>query len=147
VLKYRKTLEDLAKNEYRDAMHKVNLEQETLRHMKESQRQLMRFYDIKAGAVVQPEMLHLVGRYSVQLAQLIDMQKDIIIEKQKIAQEKLHHWNKKRQDMKVVEKLREKKWNEYLRESDKEDQKFQDEIHIAKKVRETLDAAQSTMNE
>ncbi len=37
--------------------------------------------------------------------------------------------------MKVIKRLEEKKWKEYLREVDKEEQKFQDEIFIAKTVR------------
>lgn len=139
VLKYRQTLEDLAKNEYRESVRIMNIEKATLSEMEHSQQQLARFYNIKEGTVVQTEMLNLVGRYSVQLAHLIDMQKDIIIEKQKVVQEKLHLWTQKRRDLKVVEKLKEKKWKEYLREADKEDQKFQDEIFIAKKIRESIE--------
>lgn len=137
VLKYRITVEELAKNDYRNAQMILNLEREKLQRFQEQQHQLSQYYNIKAGAVVQAEMLLFVARCAAQLAELVRLQQDIIKKKEKIAAEKLQVWQQKRQDVKVVEKLKEKKWTHYLREVDKEDQKFQDEIYIAKKIRET----------
>ncbi|MCP5051405.1 MAG: flagellar export protein FliJ [bacterium] len=137
VLNYRITLEGLAKNEYREALRLLNIEKEGLRQMEESQGQLMAFYDIKAGSVVEPDTLMFVSRYSSQLVALIRRQKTIIGEKEDILNDKFILWNKRRQEVKVVERLKEKKWNLYLREAEKEDQRFQDEIFISRQIRET----------
>jgi flagellar FliJ protein len=137
VLKYRATLEDLAKNEYRDALRILNIERDKLQRYLENRRQLGRFYDVKPGAVIHPDMLAFVARYTTQLASLIHMQKNIIKEKESIANDKFQAWNIKRKDVKVVEKLKEKKWQQYKREMDKADQIFQDEIYIAKQIRES----------
>lgn len=143
VLKYRITVEELAKNEYRNALMILNLEREKLRQFQEQQHNLSQYYNIKAGAVVHAEMLLFVARCATQLAELITQQQEIIKQKEKIAAEKLQVWQVKRQEVKVVEKLKEKKWNHYIREVDKEDQKFQDEIFIAKKIRETQDSLET----
>ncbi len=143
VLKYRNTVEELAKNDYRNALMILNLEREKLQGFQEKQRQLAQYYDIKAGTVVQADMLLFVARCAAQLAELVLLQYDIITQKEKIVAEKLQVWQVKRQDLKVVEKLKEKKWTQYLREVDIEDQKFQDEIFIAKKIRNTREALEA----
>lgn len=136
-MNYRKTLEDLAKNNYREAMRFVTIEKEKLVEMVTSQQANMRFYDQKAGTVVDVEMLMFVAKYTAQLANLMKLQEVIILEKEKVAEEKLNEWNIKRQEFEVVKRLKEKKWKLYLREAEKEEQKFQDEIFIGKKIRET----------
>ena len=135
VLNYRATLEDLAKNEYREALRQLNIERENLRKLQQSQMELMARYDLKAGAVLHPETLLFVSRYSAQLIQLIRQQKGLIAEKEEIANQKFVVWNKRRQDVKVVERLKEKKWNQYLREVNKEEQQFLDEIFNSKQIR------------
>jgi flagellar protein FliJ len=136
VLKYRVTLEGLAKNEYREALRQLNIERDSLQHYLDNRQKLSHFYDIKPGAIVKPEMLAFVARYTTQLSNLIEMQKTIINEKEAFANEKFQVWNTKRKDVKVVEKLKGKKWQQYLREVAKEDQVFQDEIFIAKHIRQ-----------
>jgi flagellar FliJ protein len=136
VLNYRVTLETLAKNAYQEALRVLNLERETLRRLLTLRRELMKSYDIKAGTIVYPETLTFLARYTVQLTHLIEQQKKTVLEKEEIAKEKFEEWNRRRMDVKVIERLKEKRWKEYLREMDKEDQKFQDEIFIAKTIRE-----------
>lgn len=136
VLRYRETLESLAKNTYSEALRVLNTEKLRLQDLETSRNELMLAYNIKAGAIVHPDTLIFIARYTAQLLLLIDRQKKLIREKERIVKEKFDDWNKKRKDVKVIERLKEKKWKEYLREVDKEDQKFQDEIFIAKKIRE-----------
>lgn len=136
VLEYRVTLETLAKNAYQEALRVLNIERDNLLHLFNLRKELMNSYNIKAGDVVQPETLMFLSRYTVQLAHLIERQTIVVTEKEEISKEKLQDWTKKRMDLKVIERLKEKKWKEYLKEIDKEDQKFQDEIFIAKKVNE-----------
>jgi flagellar protein FliJ len=135
VLHYRVTLETLAKSAYQEALRVLNIEKNTLENFMTARLELMKSYDIKAGTVVYAETLMFLARYTVQLANLIEQQKKIVLEKEAIAREKFQEWNKRRMDVKVITKLKEKRWKEYLKEIDKEDQKFQDEIFIAKKIK------------
>jgi flagellar FliJ protein len=130
------TLENLAKNAYQEALRLFNREKDFLLNLQNTKKELMQAYNIKAGTVVHPETLTFIARYTSQLLQLIERQKQIIAENEQITKEKFEEWNQKRKDAKVIERLKEKKWQAYLREADKEDQKFQDEIFIAKKIRE-----------
>jgi len=142
VLKYRLTLESLAKNAYSEALHALNKEKNQLRELQKTKDDLMQAYNIKAGSVIHPDTLTFISKYTSQLLILIERQNNIIKEKENILNKKFQEWNKTRKDVKVIERLKEKKWKEYLKEADKEDQKFQDEIFIAKKIRERdLEAA------
>jgi len=136
VLKYRVTLEDIAKSEYREALRLLNIERDDLMRLQTNQQQLKQFYNVKPGDIVKPETLAFVARYSFQLSRLIEQKRGMIKEKEVVANEKFQDWNKKRKDVKVVERLKEKKWQQYRREAEKEDQLFQDDIFIAKKIRE-----------
>lgn len=136
VLKYRTTLENLAKNAYQEALRLLNREKDFLLNLQNTKKELTRAYNIKAGTIVHPETLTFIARYTTQLIQLIERQKQIIAENERITKEKFDEWNQKRKDAEVIERLKEKKWQAYLREADKQDQKFQDEIFIAKKIRQ-----------
>ena len=135
VLKYRETLENLAKNAYSEALHRLNFEKDRLMELENRRNALKSAYNIKAGSIVDPQTLSFLSFYTTQLVYLIHKRKEIIHEKEIIAQEKFEEWNHRRKDVKVIKRLEEKKWREYLREADKEEQKFQDEIFIAKTVR------------
>lgn len=135
VLKYRETLENLAKNEYREALRRLNIEKEKLLDYQRRKDRLKSAYNLEAGSIIDPEMLTFLTTYTGQLLYLIDKQKTAVLQKEKIAKKKFEEWNGKRKDVKVIKRLEEKKWKEYLREADKEEQKFQDEIFIAKTVR------------
>jgi len=135
VLKYRETLENLAKIEYREALRLLNIEKEKLLDYQQRRDRLKSAYNLDAGSIVDPEMLTLLTDYTGQLLYLIDKQKTAVLKKEKIAKKKFEEWDGKRKDVKVIKRLEEKKWDEYLREADKEEQKFQDEIFIAGTVR------------
>lgn len=140
VLKYRHTMENLAKTAYREALRLLNIEKDKLMQLLDSRHALMQAYNIKAGSIVHPEELNFLARYTLQLTHLIEQQRTVIKTKEEISREKFLEWNKKRMDVKVMERLKEKRWQEYLREIDKEDQKFQDEIFIAKTIRDNIEA-------
>lgn len=135
VLNYRETLENLAKNAYRDAVHALNMEKDKLAELLDQMEKLKNAYTLEAGAEVEPHILSMLSLYMSQLFNLIEKQREIIKEKEKIVQEKFELWNTKRKDVKVIKRLEEKKWKAYLKEADKEEQAFQDEIFIAKTVR------------
>lgn len=139
VLKYRITLENLAKNSYSEALRVLNTEKDRLNHLENSKKRLMLAYNIKAGSIATPETLEFISRFASQLVHLIEQQKKVIAEKERVANKKFQEWNKKRKDVRIIEQLKEKKWKEYLRDIEKEEQKFQDEIFIAKRVREMLE--------
>jgi|GEM_PF-420728 len=140
VLKYRITIETLAKNAYQDALRILNIEKEKLKNLQHDLSNLLQAYNIQAGSVVYSENLAFLAKCTLQLSHLIEQQKKTIKEKESIARKKFQEWNRKRMDLKVIERLKEKKWKEYLIEMDKEDQKFQDEIFLAKKIRESSEA-------
>ncbi|MCP5106257.1 MAG: flagellar export protein FliJ [bacterium] len=135
VLKYRETLESLAKNDYREALRLLNIEKDRLLELKKKREALKTAYDLKVGAVVSPEVLSFISIYSAQLLYLTGKQEETIFAHEKTAKEKFDTWNHRRKDVKVMKRLEEKKWKEYLREADKEEQKFQDEVFLAKTVR------------
>ncbi len=134
VLKYRETLEQLAKQEYRDAVQVVNRERDKLVELRNQQNSMKSVFNIEAGAVVDPEMLSMASFYMGRLFALMEEQKKIIAQKEIILQEKFKAWNEKRKEVKVIKRLEEKQWSTYQREVDKEDQKIQDELFIAKKL-------------
>jgi flagellar protein FliJ len=138
VLRYRETLEKMAKNAYSEAQHLLNIEKEKLLVLETKRDNLKAAYNLKAGDAAQPEILSFLSIYNTQLLYLIRQQKRITQEKEKAAKEKFDEWNLKRKDVKVIKRLEEKKQQEYLRQVDKEEQKFQDEIFIAKTVREMV---------
>lgn len=138
VLKYRETLEKMAKNAYSEAQRLLNIEKDKLLALETKRDNLKAAYNVKAGAVVLPEVLSFLSIYSAQLLYLIGLQKRVTQEKEQTAKEKFADWNRKRKDVKIIKRLEEKKWQEYLKQVDKEEQKFQDEIFIAKTVREMV---------
>lgn len=138
VLRYRETLEKMAKNAYSEAQRLLNIEKEKLLVLETKRDNLKAAYNVKAGDAAQPEILSFLSIYSAQLLYLIRRQKMITQEKEKAAKEKFDEWNRKRKDVKIIKRLEEKKRLEYLRQVDKEEQKFQDEIFIAKTVREMV---------
>ncbi len=135
VLKYRETLENLAKNAYREALGYLNMEKQKLAVLEQQRTELITVYRVKAGDIIDPGRMEFITNCTIQLLALIGKQTEVIREKEEIAREKLNDWNEKRKDVKVIKRLEEKKWTEYLREADKEEQKFQDEVFIAKTVR------------
>ncbi len=137
VLKYRETLETLAKNVYSEAARLLNIETDKLHEIEERRDEsIAAFNKLKSGSEIDPEMFNFLSNYTSQLLFLMDSQKQVILEKEKAAKEKLEAYNEKRKDVKVIKRLEEKKWKEYLREMDKEEQAFQDEIFLAKTARE-----------
>jgi flagellar FliJ protein len=135
VLKYRETLENLAKNNYREALRLLNIEKDKLLTLQKRRDALKSAYKPETGSIIDPDTLIFISNYTGQLLFLMDKQKKAINDKEKIAKSKFEEWNQKRKDVKVIKRLEEKKWKEYLREVDKEEQKFNDEIFIAKTVR------------
>lgn len=135
VLKYRETLESLAKNNYREALRLLNIEKDKLLALQKRRDALKAVFKPEAGSIIDPDTLIFISNYTGQLLYLMDKQKQTINDKEKVAKSKFEEWNEKRKDVKVIKRLEEKKWKEYLREADKEEQKFNDEIFIAKTVR------------
>lgn len=125
-LQYRKTLEDMAKNAYQGALRFLTIEKNYLLDLQKKQQELMQAYNIKTGKVAHPDALSFLTRYSLQLVNLIEQQEHVIQEKETIAREKFQEWNQTRMNVEEMERLKEKEWNEYQGEADKEAQKFQE---------------------
>ncbi len=91
VLKYRETLENLAKNEYREALRLLNIEKEKLLDLRQRQDRLKAAYDIEPGSIIDPEMLTFLTMYTGQLLFLIDKQKVEILQKEKSSKRNSRH--------------------------------------------------------
>lgn len=136
VMKYRELREDLARNAYEEALSALHRQQAILEGYRRRRDELMRVYDVSAGRTVDAAVFHLTNRHITQLLYLIEHQLEVVAECQAEVERCFHEWTERRREAEVIRRLREKQWRLYLRESDKEEQKFQDDVFIARKVRE-----------
>jgi flagellar protein FliJ len=136
VLRYRETLEGLAENAYREALLRLNQARSQRDELGARHARLLLFFNLGAGAAVDVRMLQFVNRAVGQLLELIERQRQVILSCEAVAAEKLQAWRKRRQETEVIRRLKQKRWQEYQRQVEKEDQKLQDDIFLAKKVRE-----------
>lgn len=134
VLKYRLLLEDIAKSAYQDSLLDLQLKVNKLNDMETKRLSVRKGLNIKKGALIDPQTIEFVSIYIKQLTFLIEIQKDVIEQQKIITEKKLSEWTLKRKDSKVIKKLEEKQKKEFIEMSEKEEQKFLDEIYLAKKI-------------
>ncbi len=128
VLKYRKTLEEIAKNEYAIALsnsHNCRTEIEILKNNKKES-----FSSYRLDNNGDTRLYFLALQNITSLDNLI-AKKMILLEKlNQIALDKLKIWQKSKEQLEIIEKLKEKKFNQYKKEIELEEQKFQAENFI-----------------
>ena len=135
VLKYRGVIEKLAKNDYLKELSKLNYEKDKLQNMLKIQNQIIeRFNPLDKRSFNSVELVFF-NNYLKQLIYLIEEQKKVIKNQEGVVKEKFDEWNEKRKELKVLEKLKEKDFKAWLKEFDKEEQKFIDDIFVGKYVR------------
>ena len=88
VLKYRETLENLAKNNYREALRLLNIEKDKLLTLQKRRDALKSAYKPEIGSIIDPDTLTFISNYTGQLLFLMDKQKKAIVDKEKIAKSK-----------------------------------------------------------
>ena len=135
VLKYRGVIEKLAKNDYLKELSKLNYEKDKLQNMYKIRNQIIeRFNPLDKSSFNSIELVFF-NNYLKQLIYLIEEQKKIIKEQENVVKKRFDEWNEKRKELKVLEKLKEKDFKAWLKEFDKEEQKFVDDIFVGKYVR------------
>ncbi len=132
VLKYRLLLEDIAKSAYKESLLNLHQKMNKLNDMESKRINVRKGLNIKKGMQIDPQIIEFVSIYVKQLTFLIEIQKDAILQQRKITEVKLSEWTLRRKDSKVIKKLEEKQKREYIEMSEKEEQKFLDEIFLAK---------------
>jgi flagellar export protein FliJ len=134
VLKYRLLLENIAKTAYQESLSDLQEKINKLNDLGMKRLSASRGLNIKKGAEINPQTLEFISLYVKQLSHLIEIQKEIIVKQRHITEEKLAEWTMKRKDSKVIKKLEEKQKREYIKMAEKEEQKFLDDIFLAKKA-------------
>ncbi len=84
----------------------------------------------------EPAFLIQVENFVNQLRKLKFLQQEKICSQLNIVEQALEKWRVKHQEKLLLQKMRQKKWQQYLQEVEKEEQKTQDDLNLAKFIRE-----------
>lgn len=132
LLRYRELLEDKAETAYREALarrnHQLAIIEENRRRRNEAALALKK---TPAGHPFLP-LITLTDHYLNQLSQLIEEQALFLLELEHNVQEKLSEYQLRHREAEAIRRLREKQLQKYLLEMDKEEQKMQDDLFIAR---------------
>lgn len=121
-------LEDSAKNELGKAVQKLEEEKEIGRSLLEHREKYINEFNEKASKTVRIDELRSYTMYISRLAKNIDDQNKNIKEASDSVDKYREELIKIVKERKILEKLREKKFNEYLIDMSKDEQKRMDEI-------------------
>jgi len=133
VLRYRLLLEDIAKSAYQASLSELQNRINKLKELEHEQITVRKGLVIKKGTKISVQILEFISIYVKQLNFLIDIQTDLINQQEIITKEKLEDWTMRRKDSKVIKNLEEKQKREYIDASEKEEQRFLDDIFLARK--------------
>lgn len=132
VMDHRKTLENLAQKDFQEAQGELTRRQEELRRLTEQLHQAR----LEAGRVQEsapgaaPERLKQIHEFTVLQEIRIERQKTKVAEAEKLVEEKREILREKAVDFKIMERLRERRREEYVRERKQAEQKETDEINV-----------------
>ncbi len=133
VLRYRILLEDIAKSAYQVALSELQNRINRLKELEHEKITVGKGLVIKKGAEISVQTLEFISIYVKQLNFLIELQADLINKQKIIIKEKLEDWTMRRKDSKVIKNLEEKQKREYISASEKEEQRFLDDIFLARR--------------
>jgi len=132
VLDHRKVLEDLAQKDFREAEAAAAAERLKLADMIEALRQA----GLRAGMIQDqsppgaPESLKQIHQYSVLQKIRIEAQRAKVGEAEKLVEAKREILRQAAVDLKIMERLKERRREEFLREQMSQEQKDNDEISV-----------------
>lgn len=132
VLNHRKTLLDLAQKDFMEAEAELRHQQQILSDMLDQERAARE----KAGATVEsgapqaPEVLKQIHQFIVLQALRMERQRVTIQDVEKLVEEKREILRQKAVDLKIMEKLKEKRKFEFEREYKKKEQEDVDETNV-----------------
>jgi flagellar FliJ protein len=121
-------MEDNLKNELGKALHKLEYEKGILKEIEDDREKCIVQFNNKSSKGVSIGKLMEYTAFISHLRDRMELQKDNINSAQKIVDNYREQLIKVVQERKILEKLREKKYQDFLKEQIKEDQKLTDEI-------------------
>ncbi len=132
LLRYREILEDKAEAVYREALARRNQQAAFLEENRRRRNEAA--LALKKTPSDHPflPLITLTDYYLNQLSRLIEEQGLILLELEEIVQEKLSEYQLRHREAEAIRRLREKQLQKYLLEMDKEEQKMQDDLFIAR---------------
>lgn len=132
VLDHRKTIENLAQKEFQEAQAELVRREEELHAMiaqlHEARLEAGRVQESARGAA--PERLKQIHEFTVLQDVRIERQKTKVKEAENLVEEKREILRQKVVDFKIMERLKERRREEYVRERKLEEQKETDEINV-----------------
>ncbi|MBL7545588.1 MAG: flagellar export protein FliJ [Bdellovibrionaceae bacterium] len=135
VLEHRKVQEDLAKTDFQLALVRLNAEIEILQSMVDQKKKArVKSFEVETNPLVtstlQNAILEESSRFQVLQDVRIEKQKAVIAEWEKEVESKREILKSKAIDYKIIEKVKDKKKQQFLEEESKKEQKENDEISI-----------------
>lgn len=132
VLDHRQILEDLAQKEFMEAEAEKRRQEDALAQMQDQRR----FARLKAGEIMKApgpdtaSALKQIHEFLVLQAVRIERQEQKVLEAGKLVEEKREILRLKAVDLKIIEKLKEKRKSQYEHERKLEEQKNVDETNV-----------------
>ena len=135
VLEHRKVQEDLAKADYQVALAKLNSEIEFLQSLFDQKKKArVKSFELELSSEVASSLKNGILSDSSQFQRLQDVriasQKSVIAEMEKEVESKREILKTKAIEYKIIEKVREKKKQQFVEDTNKAEQKENDEISI-----------------
>lgn len=128
VLNIKAQTEDSLKNELGKAVHKLEQEKDVLKGIEEGRDKYIERFNVQSGKGILIEKLKEYTVYISHLRNRMEWQKENINLAQKNVDNYREQLVKVVQERKILEKLKEKKYQEFLKEQLMEEQKLTDEI-------------------
>ncbi len=132
VLKYREIIEKKKKSEWATAKKEREEEEKKLKELINEEEKIKDLIKGNIKGEIDLRLYFDLLNYISSLIKLQEKQSQIIEEKRRFEEEKLKEWLDAKKEKKAIELYKEKKWKEYLRELDKEEQKMVDDIFLMK---------------
>lgn len=132
MLEHRQVLEDLAQRDFREAEAEHRLQIEILEKMKEElHRARVRAGEVQVGGGgTAPEALKQIHSFTVLQDRRIQGQETKVQEAEKLVEAKREILRQKAVDTKILERLKEKKRAEFLKDQAAKEQKEMDELSV-----------------
>lgn len=132
VLEHRKVLEDLAQKDFRETeaelRHQEKVLEDLIEALRQSRLEAGRIHD--QGSSDAPERLKQIHEFEVLQDIRIKSQRAKVEECEKLVEEKREILRQKAVDLKIMERLKERRREEFLKEQASLEQKENDEISV-----------------
>lgn len=136
LLDYRRRLEKITREEYQFILAKKKREEGVLKEMVSRREMQQRFYSRQLDGGTEPRLAQMYQDYFLLMTALIHRQRNYIDEVQQEVRKRFDAWNRRRRELRVLRDIRARKWREYLADFYKSVESFQNDMFLAKRIRE-----------